>query len=395
MKRALLCLLLLSSVLLTVPAVDLSFDSLSLITEGSINDDDLFVLASRAELGIRLDGSDKLAVWIKMRFQSDHLESYFATVEQPIPSDPPDPDLDMAILANDRVLFIDTAAVRFAGIAGTGLELTVFTGILDAFCAGNDFPLIFSSNSVHSVFESYMFYSGQGMSVHNRSYRGIHSSMGTGVRLGWETLNFAPYLYFYQDARQEPGIWSLDARFLFNSENVKLESFVGMSFPRSEYGTYRGGLLFYYDTGTIGEFFAQLGIPYWDPVENLTAESIYFLFEPRINFDPGFLAIAVFFHPAWYLFEKDDQSSGAIDTLLNLGFGNLEIDGISGGIETAFKYRPVNKPGDKLVTITAMPYLFKTIENVQLEIRMGLELLPFPDDLLKLIRPSLGIRTLY
>ncbi len=91
---------------------------------------------------------------------------------------------------------------------------------------------------------------------------------GTGFRLATTpklSANSIGYLYLYQDSNVGPGgIWSGDLRYQFNSASVKTEIFAGAT-TGGAYGIYRGGLMFYANSGDVGEFFAQTGVTYWDP----------------------------------------------------------------------------------------------------------------------------------
>ncbi|HOX92820.1 MAG TPA: hypothetical protein PLC54_07840, partial [Spirochaetales bacterium] len=304
----------------------------------------------------------------------------------------PDPIVDLYILAFSRGLALNTAAISLENLGGTPLELTFFAGRLDRFCTGDDFPVLFGAAPFSTSMRGFMVYpEGIGGDT-SRSYDGLHSVFGTGIRMGLSGGSVVPYLYLYQDLWLGPGIYSSDARVLINTDKVKLEAFVGASFPQSVAGLYRGGLLFYYDTGSIGDFYAQVGLPRWDPSSPFSAELLYFLFEPRIHFGFGSLTLSLFFRPSWYLFVPTGDQ-GALDMRVDLSFGTLTEQGIQGGAETRIKYRPDATGGP--VSVEAAPYLQLMIGGVRLDMRMDLALFPVPEPWYALFMPAVGIRAAY
>lgn len=392
MKKTIALVLALAALGLSLGAADLSVSDFSLLTHGRVNDAGLFVLSSRLNLDLSIRGGSKFAAWFGLRFQADDLESYFAAAAMPVPQDPPDPLVDLYILSLSRGLALDTAAMSLSNLGGSPLELTFFAGTLDRFCTGDDFTTLFGAIPFSTQVRGFMYYPAGvgGQSI--RAYDGLHSVMGTGLRLGLPGQNFAPYLYLYQDLWLGPGIWSADARFLINSDRLKFEAFAGASFPQAEAGLYRAGLLFYFDTGSIGGFYAQVGLPRWDPTQALSADMLYFLFEPRIDFGIGSLNLSLFFHPSWYLFVETGYE-GAIDMRADLNFGDLQEQGIRGGAEALVEYRPDASGGP--VSVEAAPYMQLMVGGVRLDLRVGLELFPMPDIWYGMFLPSLGIQATF
>ncbi|GAH78886.1 unnamed protein product, partial [marine sediment metagenome] len=181
-------------------------------------------------------------------------------------------------------------------------------------------------------------------------YDGIHLINGTGLQLDFNSNpeKFFLSFYLYQDSMVDadgkpetlnPGYYSADVRSAFNFEKIKLEAFLGGTFPTpdSAIGYYRGGLLFYaQDVGV--EFLAQLGITRWAPLDDpIGIELFYLLFEPRIRL--GLLSIipTFFWRPAYY----HQQSTGdqALDVNINFQIGDPGRTPVSGGIESNLAYR--------------------------------------------------------
>ena len=117
-----------------------------------------------------------------------------------------------------------------------------------------------------------------------------------------------------------------------NFDKIKLEGFLGASFPASNIGLYRGGFLFYYSPGKTGEFFAQVGVPQWNPTEAFDIDRLFFLFEPRIKLDPVTIILTLFWHPGYYL-QEETVNTGSSDVHINFMIGNPETSTFSGGLE--------------------------------------------------------------
>ena len=125
----------------------------------------------------------------------------------------------------------------------------------------------------------------------NRYWDGIHATNGTGFRLGTSPRlsdNFVSYPYMYQDLDIGPGSWSSDLRALVNFERVKLEVFAGATVtPGYSDGLYRSGLMFYATSGDVGEFFAQVGVPHWDPTGEFLRGRYLPAFRAAYEFPPS------------------------------------------------------------------------------------------------------------
>jgi hypothetical protein len=225
-------------------------------------------------------------------------------------------------------------------------------------------------------------------------YEGLDAVYGTGLRLGLVEKTKAYYLYAYQDADIATGAWSALFRALFDSGSLKLEAFGGASLVSSApLGLYRAGLLFDYAPGNVGEFFAQVGMTRWNPSEGLGIKNFYFLFEPRINFYPGTLAVTVFYHPYWYR-QKATGESGAFDLNLNLKFGDISKTGAQGGATTLLSFRPpTSADTTAMATIDLSPYYSVISSGVEWSFKLDLRLFPFPSPWYGMFRPYVGVKT--
>jgi hypothetical protein len=325
-----------------------------------------FKLNTRGNIDLLIEGGYKFGGSIGFELESDELE-------------------DDSI---EKYLAFKSASVTVRNLFDLPLDLEYFTGDLDVFCSGNDFPLLFGTEPIAS-FLSGFYYFPTGI-----IYEGIHAINGTGFAfssasvLPW--LNLA--LYLYQDGHfDSPGNYSVDIRSMYNFEKFKMEAFVGASYgPTSLYGIYRSGLLLFYNTGVGGEFLTEIGIPRWDPVvdKELTIDLFYFLFEPRVRIYPLSIILTLFWHPQYYL-QQETHELTSVDINANFLFGDIRKTQLSGGLEAFIGFRSQSETDQLLAKLT--PYMSFNTSGVIWDVKVGTKLLPF--ELNELIEAYIGIRT--
>ena len=396
MPKKIATIVLLACAAASTYGADLSIPYLALLTNGRLNAAGAYELSTRVEIDMLVEGGSKFDAWFKLGFRSAAMEEYLAASESMTGLPDTYTADDVASLASQLEaatgLSLRTVAIQVNDLFGTPLQLATFVGHLDAFCSGSDFTTLFGSDGFATKFRGYMYYPDGIGGDPSRRYDGLHDVYGTGVRLSLPSDTVRPFLYAYQDSWLGAGHYSLDARVLVDSERVKFEAFAGASAPESAAGVYRAGLLFFFDTGAIGDFYAQIGVPRWDPTEAFRMDLVYFMFEPRVNFETGELVLSLFFHPAWYLQEETDES-GAMEFRFDLGFGAIEEGRIRGGVETELAYNP-NLAAETLTVETA-PYL-QTIKNgVRWDLRLALRAFPFPDPWYGMFMPTVGVSTAF
>lgn len=396
MLKKTVVLLLMACVTASSYGADLSVPQLSLLTNGRLNGVGAFELSTRASIDMLIEGGSKFDAWFNLGFRSAVVEDYLRA-EGSLSSLPVSADLNDLAASASRLeaatgLSLRTIAIQVKELAGTPLHLTTFVGHLDTFCSGPDFTTYFAESDFGTKFRGYMYYPEGIGGDPSRRYEGLHEVYGTGLRLSLPLLNTASFLYAYQDSWLGVGRYSVDARTLLNLERLKLEAFTGASFPESSLGIYRAGLLFYYDTGAIGDFYAQIGVPRWDPTSSFGMDLLYFMFEPRVRFSGGELVLSLFFHPAWYL-QKATLESGALEFRFDLGFGKADEGSIRAGTEMELSYNP-NSSLDTL-TIEASPYMQMVRNGIQWDLRLTLRGFPFPKPWYGMIMPTLGVSTAF
>lgn len=341
---------------------DLLVPEMELITRGYIEEGQ-FLLGSRGTFDIQIGEGYPLGASLVLSLESDHLDDIYMA--------PP-------------VLF-KSASISAREIFAIPLNFTLFTGVYEPLGNGDIFPDHFASDPVGTVYKGYMYFP-EGI-----NYDGIHQVTGTGVSIGTgKSLSeiFSLSAYVYQDGFLEPGDYSIDIRAALNGETMKLESFVGMSFPLGTAGYYRMGLLFFYDTGIIGEFLTQIGIPRWDPFSDIfSIDLFYFLFEPRVRFDGFSLILTMFWHPKYY-HQTETGELGSLDLNTNLQLGNPLESQFYGGIEAGLTFRTAT-PEDPFQTIIS-PYVTVNTPGVEWKFKISSTVFPLSVD--NLFEAFIGVK---
>jgi hypothetical protein len=354
-----------------LPAADLTIPELELVSRGFWNGSAVeFVTRGQSE--IRVSGGYKFGGSLSFGFESGDL-SYSG-------DQPPDyndygasPDAYLTdlspYLGNNTYLEFQGAQIVYRDLL-PGTDLTYFTGRNDRFASGELFPDYFGSTPLASRFQGFLYFP-------ENAYRGIHTVNGTGVELsssfGTEWSRSA--LYLYQDGYLGSGIYSTDLSYAMDVGELKLESFLGGTFPVQSYGAYRAGMLFYYRPSERGEFFAQVGVPYWTPPDLFRIDNIYFLFEPRVHFDPVSIILTLFWHPAYYLMQSTGEL-GSADIHLNFLIGDPTENPITGGIETNFTIDTTTSFAQDFGIVTT-PYLSAVTSGVVWNFMLNVQLVPY------------------
>lgn len=372
-------LTLLIMLLCSMPAIaaNVLVPNFRMISRGYLEDGS-FLLSTRADINMRLEGGAKFGAEVDFSLSQPNFES---TASLPETYDP-----EGVAAYIDRTMRFQSATLFIQRLFGTPVDFAYFAGTTDTFVSGDDFASRFGTEPFSSSFRGYRYF------TEGTIYDGIHRVRGTGIRLS--TADLADWLflsaYAYQDLHVGPGNYSNDLRAMFNFDQIKLEAFAGVTYPQGDYGRYRGGLMFYFDTGTVGQFFTQIGVPRWQPGESeLGVENIYFLFEPRVRFSNASLVLSLFFHPQYYL-QTETGESGAIDTNLKFLLGDPRTSPIRGGIDTGAEYRPND---DQQIRATVSPFLSLTTSGVIWDFTIRTQVFPFELD--NLVEGFVGIQTAF
>ena len=350
--------------LFNLNAADLDIPKMELITRSDIGPSTP-ILLTRGKIDLKIGGGYKLGGSLILGFDSADLGYSNADI-----TDYDDSSENLATyLSNQTYLQFQSAQVTIRDLFSTPTDLTYFTGIADVFCSGDDFPAIFGSVPVATRYRGYLYFP-------DNEFDGIHTVNGTGLKLSstFGSEKIVSSAFIYEDGYLGSGYFSGDIRTLLNFDKIKLEGFMGATFPASAYGLYRGGLLFYYNPGTTGEFFAQVGVPQWNPSESFTIERLFFLFEPRIKLNPVTIIFTLFWHPGYYL-QQTTADMGSADVHINFMIGEPELSTFSGGLEGSVTFdssAPSNKFGVKV-----SPYISAITSGVIWNIMLNTELFPY------------------
>ena len=341
---------------------DLLVPEMEMITRGYI-EEGRFLLGSRGTFDIQIGSSYPLGARLVFSLESDNLEDIYV----------------------DAPVLFKSASISAREIFSIPLNFTLFTGVYDPLCDGDIFPDRFGSKPVETVYKGYMYFPD------GVRYDGIHQIAGTGIGIGTgKSLSdiFSLTAYVYQDGFLEPGDYSFDIRAALNGEAIKLESFVGMSFPVGTAGYYRMGLLFFYDTGVIGEFLTQIGVPRWDPFSDIfSIDLFYFLFEPRVRFENFSLILTMFWHPKYY-HQNETGELGDMDLNTNIQLGDSLESQFYGGLEAGLTFRTAT-PEDPFKTVLS-PYITVNTPGVEWKFKIRSTVFPLSPD--TLFEAFIGVR---
>jgi len=391
MKKIITAGVLITAVLVILPvtaaAADLTVPELELITRGMWDTaSESVLLSTRGRSEIQVGGGYKFGGSLQLGFESGDLTG--------INQDPPDwadydPDtVGYAAALSDYLdsqttLEFQGARITYRNMFDSYTDLSYFVGRNERLASAEFFPEYFGSRPITTKYQGYLYFP-------ENEYRGIHTINGTGIQLSssFGSDQSRTNLFLYQDSYLGEGNYSADIQFLANYDNLKLELFAGGSFPEGDYGLYRAGLMFYFSSGERGEFFSQVGVPYYKPLEEFNINNFYFLFEPRIHFDLVSVIMTLFWHPGYYLMETTGEE-GSADIHFNLQFGDPLKSPLSGGLETNFTLVTETSSGQEF-EITTTPYLSVVTSGVVWNFMVNLTVVPY--ELEEFVEGVIGIK---
>ena len=227
---------------------------------------------------------------------------------------------------------------------------------------------MFGSYPIATRYRGYLYFP-------NNEFDGIYTVNGTGIKVEstWKDGNYLTSAYLYKDGYL-PDVYSSDFRTMFNFSNLKLETFAGATFPAGTYGLYRGGFLLNYRAGEVGEFMAQIGVPLWNPGEVFDIDRMFFLFEPRINFNLTSIIMTLFWQPGYYR-QEQLATTGTANVHLNFMVGDLAESPLAGGLESSVTFDLTNITNQFTYVVT--PYLSAITSGVLWNFMININLFPF------------------
>lgn len=344
-------------------AADLEIPIMELITRADIGYETPKLL-TRGKINLKIGGGYKLGGSLFLGFDSSDLG--FSNTS--LPSNPTNAEIS-TYLNNQTYLQFQSAQIIIKDLFSTPTNFTYFTGKTDVFCSGQDFPDLFGTVPIATRYRGYLYFP-------KNEFDGIHTINGTGFKISstFGSERNVTSAYIYEDGYMGSGYFSGDIRTIFNFDNIKIEAFTGVTFPASNYGLYRGGLLFYYKPGTTGEFFAQVGVPQWNPSKEFTIDRLFFLFEPRIRIKPITIILTVFWHPGYYLQTKTSDT-GSSDVHINFIIGDPDVSTFLGGLEGGVTFDSSASSNQFGIKVT--PYISAITSGVIWNIMLNTKLFPY------------------
>ncbi len=358
-------------------AADLTVPKLELLTRGIWNPATETVdLATLGNARIELSGGYKFGGNLALGFSSDDLaflDRDAADAVEVTATEAENIDALAAYLDNNTYLRFIGAEIVYRELFGVpGSTLSYFIGESATFASGDVFPAVFGSAPIATRYRGDRYFES--------GYDGIHTVNGTGMSLGtsWGTEWNLTRLFLYQDGYLDKGTYSFDAWSAFNLETIRIEAFLGASFPEADAGVYRTGFLFHYNPGSSGEFLAEIGIPRWAAPESFEIGDFFFLFEPRIHLDPLTVILTLFWQPNYYLQTERDEGE-SVDIHINFLFGDSPDSTVSGGLETSFVVNTdyASTSGEEQFEIVTTPYLSLSTPGVSWNFALDVNLIPF------------------
>jgi hypothetical protein len=279
-------------------------------------------------------------------------------------------------------------------IFGAPLTLSYFLGVNDYLCYGNDFPRLFGTGYIEPSYRA--FYYSPLLSYYAYEYRGIHRVNGNGIKVELQSpeMPFGFMLYVYQDHNfvtsrpviditatpvinlnvlfYNTGLYSADARFLFNTEVFKAEIFAGGTVESGTWTGYaRFGALAYVGLGAV-DFLLIGGLPQLDFVSPFDINLFYILFESRINAGPISIIPSAFMRPARYLQEANPLEEGRIDFNLTIAVFNPRRDPVSFGVEGNLATAGIFSGSTPAFQLNVLPFIAFATPGVFWEIKVGM-----------------------
>ncbi len=297
----------------------------------------------------------------------------------------------------DRIFFEDLspadprlglryARLRIVEPAGAPLELGYFVGEPLRFGSGLDFARRFNTGDFATHYRGYLYFPT------GPEYEGLHAVSGTGTSVAttaslWPNADLS--LFAYQDTALGPERYATDLRYRLNLEHIKLDAFAGASFPEGEFGRYRAGAMAYVSSPGPGSFFAQAGLLQWEPPDEIDLDDLFFLFEPRLRFQPLALIFTFFSHPGVYRHEETVLAR-RMDVSGRIQLEEL-VDGlITTGVESTVEIDP--DADDKAVTRLG-PLFELNASGVRWLFKLNAQLYPY--DLLDGLEAVFAARTTF
>ncbi len=338
---------------------------LEILSSASVVDDEL-VLQATVDLGLELSFHTGIETGLLLRaYAGDFLQD-------PVPNATTDPNLQT--LPGLHPLYLSGVYIGSRSLFGTPLELRYFIGDSDRFGTGREFPSRFGMSYFASDMRGMRYFRETAIPV----YDGLYSVYGHGLRVSTGRLSDTWELrgYTYGDPRLErENRYSSDLRLLYGTSGLSIDSFLGASYPYGDAGRYRAGTMLFFDNGSIAQFFAQIALPAWEPMDSISAEDLFLLFEPRLYLRPIWFALTFFWHPTVYE-QSLTNAEGYSDIQLEAMIARMDRSGLAGGIRNGFRFRPRDPDAEQL-SVRLSPFIKSRLPGYSWELALETQIYPY------------------
>ncbi len=357
--------------LMAIPAlsldgpVNIPAPRLEILSTASVIDDEL-VLQGAVELDLELNFRTGIESGLMLGADTGDF------LREPVPNVTTDPQLQT--VPGRHPIYLSGVYIGSRSLFGTPLELRYFIGESDRFGTGREFPSRFGVSYFASDMRGLRYFRETDIPI----YDGMHSVSGHGLRLSTGGLrdNFEFRAYTYNDTQvMQENRYSSDLRVLFGTPGLSIDSFVGATYPFGDAGRYRAGTMLFFDNGSIAQFFAQIALPAWEPMDSITAEDLFLLFEPRLYLRPVWFSLTFFWHPTVYQ-QTATEAEGYSDIQLEARIARLDRTGLSGGLRNGFRFRPRDPEAEQL-SIRLTPFVKSRLPGYSWELAVETQVYPY------------------
>jgi len=339
-------------------ASDFSLAGFDLVSVGFVPEgDDTPILATKASVSARFIPADWINFRAGLSCELPDTVDFFNTL----------PDR-----GTDGVLSFDNASINFRPALSIPVGLSAFTGEFD-------------DPSTDTLLREYLKETLDTPEFHELPAGAAFSSEseinGTGVLVACVpgNANAVTGLYAYWNGEQgSDAIYTGDARVAMAGDLVRFNAFAGISCQPSEAeASFRGALTAIFSADTGYELYVSAGIRNAQSFGSRIDRDLHLIFEPRVRWEKADLALSFFSSPAFpenSLSDPDVESeSNYLGANALVGFGNLDTQGMRGGISLLGSINPEDPGTVTPFSFSVTPFYSMMISDFQLTLSAAIK----------------------
>lgn len=272
----------------------------------------------------------------------------------------------------DGTLSFDNASINFRPALSIPVGITAFTGKFD-------------DPSADTLLREYLKETIDAPEFHELPAGAAFSCEseinGTGVLLAAVpgNANAVTGLYAYWNGEADAdAIYTGDARIAIACDLVRLNAFAGLSWQPSETeASFRGALTAIFSAEAGYELYVSVGIRNARSLGSRIDRDLYLIFEPRLRWEKADLALSFFSSPA---FPENSLSDPNVESESNYlganilaGFGNLDTQGMRGGISLLGSINPEDPGTVTPFSFSVTPFYSMMISDFQLTVSTAIK----------------------